>query len=64
MDFNKILKGLNFVIPFCYIAMGCVLMTDLFASIDRGKRIIFSIIIIIYGIYRIFRARAKTRDMP
>jgi len=61
---NKILKTLNFIIPFCYITMGFILLTDLFADINRGTRITFGIIIIIYGIYRIFSARAKTRDMP
>lgn len=61
--FNKILKILNFIIPFCYIAMGCVLLTDLFDNISRGIRIVFGIIIIIYGIYRIYRACAKTRDI-
>ena len=62
--FKKILKVLNLLIPFCYIAMGFILLTDMFAYIDRGKRITFGVIIIIYGIYRIYRAHAKTRDMP
>lgn len=61
---NKIPRVLKLLIPFCYIAMGCVMLTGLFENIDRGIRITFGIIIIIYGIYRIFRARAKTGDMP
>ena len=61
--FKKIPKTLNLIIPFCYIAMGSILFTDLFADIERGKRIIFGVIIIIYGIYRIFRSRVKTGDV-
>ena len=60
---NKILRGLNFIIPVCYILMGCILLTDLFASIKRENRIIFGIIIIIYGIFRIHKAHEKMKDM-
>ena len=63
MNYNRILKGLTFLIPFCYIAVGCILLTDLFASLDRGKRIVFGVIIIIYGIFRVYRVYSKTRDM-
>lgn len=45
--FNKRLKGLNFLIPFYDIAVGCLLLTNMFASIDKGKEIIFNSIIII-----------------
>lgn len=60
---NKILRGLNFIIPVCYILMGCILLTDLFASIKRENRTIFGIIIIIYGIFRIYKAHEKMKDM-
>ena len=63
LNFNKVLKGLTFLIPFCYIAMGCIFFTNLFVYIDRGKRIIFGVIIIIYGFFRIYKAYTKTRDM-
>ena len=63
MKFNNILKCLNLLIPFCYIAIGCVLLTDLFASFERGKRIIFGAIVIIYGLFRVYRVYTKTRDM-
>ena len=63
INFNKILKGLNFLVPLCYIAMGCIFLTNLFVYIDRGKRIIFGVIIITYGLFRIYKAYIKTRDM-
>jgi hypothetical protein len=63
INFKKILKGLNLLIPFFYITLGCILLTNLFAHIDRGKRIIFGVIIIMYGFFRIYRVYAKTRDM-
>ena len=60
---KKILKGLNLLIPFCYIVVGCILLTDLFTYIDRGIRIIFGAIVIIYGLFRVYRFYTKTRDM-
>lgn len=60
---NKLLKGFNILIPFYYIAVGGILMTDLFAFFDRGKRILFGAVIIIYGVFRIYRVYSKTRDV-
>lgn len=62
--FNRILKVFNLLIPFCYIVMGFILLTDLFGNIDGGTRTTFGIIIMVYGIYRICRVCLKTRDMP
>jgi hypothetical protein len=60
---SKLYKILSLFIPFYYIAIGCILFTSLFSSIDRGKRIFFGVFITVYGIFRIYRACMKTRDM-
>jgi hypothetical protein len=62
IDINKIIKCLHFIIPFLYIMMGCVLFTDLFPDINRSSRIIFGIIIIIYGVFRVYKAYEKIRN--
>ena len=62
IDTNKIIKCLNFIVPFFYITVGCVLFTDLFPGIDRSKRIVFGIIIIIYGFFRVYKAYAKNTE--
>ena len=63
IDINKIIKYLNYIIPFCYIMFGSVLFTDLFPDIDGSKRIIFGIIIIIYGFFRGYKAYEKIRKI-
>lgn len=61
--FKIIFKGLHFIAPFFYIAVGCVFLTDLFYEISEWKRVLFGIIIILYGLFRIYNAYAKIRDM-
>jgi hypothetical protein len=62
MNTRNILNTLNFIIPLCYVVVGCILMTDLIDTVDRGKRILFGVIVIAYGIFRIYKAYAKIRD--
>ena len=62
MNTRNILNTLNFIIPLCYVVVGCILMTDLIAAVGRGKRILFGVIVIAYGIFRIYKAYAKIRD--
>jgi len=63
LNIKSVLRYLNFIIPFLYIAMGCTLFFNLFPNIDRGKRIIFGVVIILYGIFRVYKAYVKNRDM-
>jgi hypothetical protein len=61
IDINQIMKYINFIIPLLYITIGCVFLTNLFSNIDRSWRIIFGIIIIVYGIFRVYQAYEKMR---
>jgi hypothetical protein len=61
-NISNVLKGLGFVIPLLYIAFGCLLFTNLFFDFDRSKKMIFGIILILYGGFRGYRAYAKTRN--
>ena len=61
--FRLLSKGLHFTAPFLYIAIGCAFFTHLFSGIDEWKRIVFGIIVIMYGFFRIYKAYAKIRDM-
>ena len=61
IDINRIIKYINFIIPLLYITMGCILFTNLFPNFDRSWRIIFGIIIIIYGFFRVYQAYEKIR---
>jgi hypothetical protein len=62
LNFDIIIKYINFIIPFLYIVMGCVFFTNLFPAIDRSHRIIFGIILIIYGAFRIYKTYEKIRE--
>ena len=61
MDFKKILNTLNLLIPLCYIAVGILLLMGLFHVIDRGKSILFGVIVIGYGLFRCYQAYVKMR---
>lgn len=58
----KILHILNFLIPICYMMVGFLLLTDFFATIHRGHRILFGLIVMGYGVFRLRRAWRKMRD--
>jgi hypothetical protein len=65
INIGKALYGLGIIIPFCYIALGCaMLLTDFFPNLNGKKMNIFSIIIILYGIFRVYKLYQKfrTRD--
>jgi len=64
MDFKKILNTLNLLIPLCYIAVGILLLMGLFHVIDRGKSILFGVIVIAYGIFRANKACVKVWRRP
>ncbi len=57
---KKIFRVFNFMMPFYYIAAGMLLFTALFDSISRNIRFMFSTVLIIYGIFRVYRAFEKT----
>jgi len=65
INIGKVLSGLGIIIPFCYIALGsALLLTDIFPNLDKKKMSIFSVIIILYGIFRVYKLYLKfrTRD--
>jgi cytochrome c biogenesis protein CcdA len=56
INYNKIPLVFHFLISFCYIGVGCALFTDLFGTIDVRKRAVFGVIVIGYGIFRMYKA--------
>jgi hypothetical protein len=62
INFHKILKGFNLIIPFFYIAVGGIFFSDLISGIDRKKRIGFGVIILAYGLFRIYKAYSRIRE--
>lgn len=62
IDYKKVPIAFHFLISLCYIAVGCVLFTDLFETIDARKRMIFGVIVIGYGTFRLYKAYAKMRQ--
>ncbi len=55
MNLGRILKFLNLLMPFCYIIVGGLLLTNLFSSITRERRVLFAVIVIVYGSFRIYK---------
>jgi hypothetical protein len=62
IDYKKIPVIFHILISFCYIGVGCALFTDLFGTIDIRKRAVFGAIVLIYGVYRLYKACAKMRS--
>jgi hypothetical protein len=62
LNINAILTPLNFAVPILYIVLGCLLFTNLLFDFDRSKKIIFGIVLILYGAFRFYKAYTKTRD--
>jgi hypothetical protein len=58
-DYKKIPLAFHFLISVCYMAVGVLLLTGLFHVIDRGISILFGVIVIGYGIFRLYKAFAK-----
>lgn len=56
IDYKKIPIAFHFLISLCYIAVGCVLFTNLFGAIDARKRVVFGVIVIGYGVFRMYKA--------
>jgi cytochrome c biogenesis protein CcdA len=62
INIGNVLYGLGIIIPFCYIALGfALLLTDIFPNLDEKKMNIFGIIIILYGIFRVYKLYLKFR---
>ena len=62
---SRVMYGLGIIFPFCYIALGCaLLLTDIFPGADETKTNIFGIILILYGVFRVYKLYKKfwTRD--
>jgi len=59
VDYEKIPVVFHFLISVCYIAVGILLMTDMFAVLDGWKRILFGGVVIGYGIFRMYKAWKK-----
>ena len=58
---NKIVKIFSLLIPFYYIAIGIILFTNFFHSFSREARFAFGSVILLYGIFRIYRIFSKTQ---
>lgn len=56
IDYKKIPLIFHFLISFCYIAVGCVLFTNMFGRIDARTRMAFGVIVIGYGVFRMYKA--------
>lgn len=56
---NKIVKTFNLLIPFYYIGIGIILLTNFFDSFSRAARFAFGSVILLYGIFRIYRIFSK-----
>jgi len=61
ISIQRFMKGLGIITPFLYIALGCLLLTNILPGMDGPKMKIFSIIIILYGIFRVYRLYVKFR---
>ena len=59
---NKIVKTFNLLIPFYYAAIGIILLTNFFDFFSRGTRIAFALVILLYGIFRIYRIFSKAQE--
>lgn len=57
---KKIFRVFNFMMPFYYIAAGMVLFSSLFGSVNRNIRFMSGAVLIIYGIFRVYRVFGKT----
>jgi len=63
LNINKGRLGLSLRVPILFIALGCLMFTNLFFTGDRWKKIVFGAILILYGLFRIYKARKKIRNM-
>ena len=59
---NKIIKTFNLLIPFYYVAIGIILLMNFFDYFSRGARIAFGSVILLYGIFRIYRIFSKAQE--
>lgn len=62
IDYKKIPLAFHFLISLCYIGVGCILFTDLFGTIDVRKRMVFGVIVLGYGVFRLYKVFAKMRN--
>jgi len=61
IDYKKIPLAFHFLISLCYIAVGCILFTNVFETIDVRKWMAFGVIVIGYGLFRLFKVCVKMR---
>jgi hypothetical protein len=61
-NLRSILRPMHFVIPVFIIVLGCLILTHVLFDFDKTKRIIFGVIFILYGCFRIYQAIRKNRD--
>jgi hypothetical protein len=62
-NINKLRQGLNYRIPVLFMMLGCLLFTNLFFEGDRWKKIAFGIVLVLYGLFRIYKVHAKIRNI-
>jgi len=62
LSLNTILRPLQFIIPVFIIVLGCLILAHILFDFDKTKRIIFGIIFILYGLFRIYQAAGKHRN--
>lgn len=63
LGIKTVLRSLSLIIPFLYIAMGCALFFNLFSSFDKTKRIIFGAVLVLYGLFRMYKSYTNDRDL-
>jgi len=59
---KTILRPLHFVIPFFIVVLGCLILAHILFDFDKTKRILFGVIFILYGSFRIYQDIRKNRD--
>jgi hypothetical protein len=60
-NFKTILQLMHFVIPIFIIVLGCLILSHVLFDFDKTKRVVFGIIFILYGCFRIYQAIQKNR---
>jgi uncharacterized membrane protein HdeD (DUF308 family) len=62
LNIKSILRSMHFAIPILIVVLGCLILTHVLFDFDKTKRVIFGIIFILYGCFRIYQAINKNRD--